>query len=161
MAELLPVRVEGAEAVVGRLLLAPKAIREQVFRAVEASAAAVTARVKSKLSDDVLHVQTGRLRRSIHYVMTGSEELPTAAIGTNVEYGAIHEYGGQTKAHVIEAVNARVLSFRASSGDQVFARRVFHPGSKMPQRSFLRSALGEEREAIRERIQKAVAGALP
>jgi phage gpG-like protein len=157
----LPIRVEGVDEVVGRLLLAPKAVRDAVFRAVERSAAAVTARAKAKLSDDVLHVRTGRLRRSVHYAMTGTEATPTAAIGTDVEYAAIHEFGGQTKSHVIEAVNARVLAWPGADGQMHFAASVNHPGSRMPERSFLRSALADEAAAIRERINEAVKGALP
>jgi phage gpG-like protein len=160
MADPLPIRVEGVEAVMGRLLLASKAVRDAVFRAVETSGAKVTARAKGKLSDDVLHVRTGRLRRSVHYVMTGSEAVPTAIVGTNVEYARIHEFGGQTAAHVIEAVNARVLAWE-SGGQMRFAARVNHPGSRMPERSFLRSALADEAAGIRERIDEAVRGALP
>lgn len=33
----------------------------------------------------------GRLRRSVHYVLTGKTKV---AVGTNVEYGAIHQFGG-------------------------------------------------------------------
>jgi phage gpG-like protein len=156
-----PVRVEGADEVAARLLLAPAKVRAAVRRAVEASAAAVTARSKAKLSDDVLHVRTGRLRRSVHYAMIGSDDLPAAVIGTNVEYARIHEYGGTTRAHVIEAINARFLAFRGSDGDMVFRARVLHPGSKMPERSFLRSALGEEEAAIKDRIYRAVEGSIP
>jgi phage gpG-like protein len=156
-----PIYVEGADAVAAKLLLAPAKVRAAVLRAVETSAARVTAAAKAKLSDDVLRVRTGRLRRSVHYVMGGGPDAPSAAIGTNVEYAAIHEFGGTTKPHEIVPVNARVLAFRGSSGDPVFATRVFHPGSKMPQRSFLRSALAAEQEAIRERINAAVKGAIP
>jgi phage gpG-like protein len=161
MADPLPIRVEGVDEVVGKLLLAPKAVRDAVFRAVETSAAKVTARAKAKLSDDVLHVQTGRLRRSIHYVIGGSETAPTATIGTNVEYAAIHEFGGRTGPHVIEAVNARVLAFPGRDGRMHFAPRVNHPGSRMPERSFLRSALAVEAAGIRERIEQSVKGVLP
>lgn len=35
-----------------------------------------------------------------------------------------------TEAHIIEAVNASVLSFIAESGERVFTRRVHHPGTQ-------------------------------
>lgn len=161
MADPFPIKVEGADEVIAKLLLAPEKVRKAVLRAVERSAAAVTARAKAKLSDDVLHVRSGRLRRSVHYAMTGTEDLPAAVIGTNVEYAAIHEFGGQTRAHPIEAVNAKVLAFHGANGEMVFRARVQHPGSRIPQRSFLRAALGEEADAIAQRIHDAVQGAIP
>lgn len=156
-----PIKVEGAEAVRARLLLAPNNVREAVRRAVEQSAAAVTAGAKSKVSDDVLRVRTGKLRRSLHYVMGGGIDTPSAVIGTNVEYAGIHEFGGKTKAHVIEAVNAKVLAFKTASGATAFATRVQHPGSRMPERSYLRSTLGEQESAIKMRIDAAVGKAIP
>jgi phage gpG-like protein len=159
--EAFPIRVVGADAVAEALRAAPAKIQAAVRRAVEESAARVLSAAKAKVSDEVLHVKTGRLRRSLHYVLGGTDTAPSAAIGTNVEYAAIHEFGGQTKAHVIEALNAKVLSFRNASGDPVFATRVNHPGSRMPQRSFLRSALAQEASGIKQRIAAAVGGALP
>jgi hypothetical protein len=57
-----------------------------------------------------------------------------------VPYGAIQEYGGTTRAHLIQAKNAKALAFTVGGGLR-FARRVQHPGSRIPERSFLRSAL--------------------
>lgn len=160
MADLLPVRVEGLEDTVGKLRAAPTNVKQAVRRAIEVSAVQVTARAKAKLNDDVLNVRTGRLIRSVHYVMGGSEDAPQAAIGTNVEYAGIHEFGGQTKAHVIEALNAKALMFQ-KDGRTIFATRVDHPGSRMPERSFLRSALGELSSQIKALIDNAVGAALP
>jgi phage gpG-like protein len=158
--DAFPIRVVGADAVADTLRAAPAKIQAAVRRAVEESAARVLSAAKAKVSDDVLHVKTGRLRRSLHYVLGGTDTAPSAAIGTNVEYAAIHEFGGQTKAHVIEALNAKVLAFE-KGGVTVFATRVNHPGSRMPQRSFLRSALAREASGIKQRIEAAVGGALP
>lgn len=160
MADLLPVRVEGLEEVTGKLRAAPTNVKQAVRRAIEESAVQVTARAKDKLTDDVLNVRTGRLRRSVHYVMSGSDDAPQASVGTNVEYAGIHEFGGQTKAHVIEAINAKVLAFQ-KDGRTIFATRVDHPGSRMPERSYLRSSLGELSGQIRENIDNAVGAALP
>ncbi|MGA7887723.1 MAG: hypothetical protein WCA44_18460, partial [Acidobacteriaceae bacterium] len=70
-------------------------------------------------------------------------------------YAAIHEYGGQTRAHVIEAKNAKALAFQVG-GQTIIRRRVQHPGSKMPERSFLRSSLRDSRDRIVAAIQAAV-----
>lgn len=160
MADLLPVKVEGVEDVSAKLAGAPPKVKQAVRRAIEESAIRVTAGAKAKLTDDVLRVRTGRLRRSVHYVMGGSDDAPQAAIGTNLEYAGIHEFGGQTRAHVIEALNAKALMFQVG-GQVVFAKRVNHPGSKIPERSYLRSTLGEQSSEIKARIDEAVGGALP
>jgi len=157
----LPIKVEGADAVASKLELASAQIKAAVARAVAESAAEVTRGAKAKLSDDVLRVKTGRLRRSVHFSLGGTSEAPSATIGTNVEYAGIHEFGGQTKAHLIEALNAKALAFKTATGETVFAKIVHHPGSKMPERSFLRSTLGEQERSIKDRIDQAIRGALP
>lgn len=161
MADVLPIRVEGTDQVAARLARASSEVKDRVRQAIAESAARVTAIAKDKLSDDVLHVRTGRLRRSIHFQVGGTPEAPSAAVGTNVEYAAIHEFGGQTKAHIIEAQRGKVLAFKGASGEMVFRAMVRHPGSRIPERSFLRSALAQEADAIRERIAAAVRESLP
>jgi len=59
-----------------------------------------------------------------------------------VPYGAIQEFGGTTRAHLIAAKQAKALAF-SLGGQLVFAKRVNHPGSRIPAHSFLRSALAE------------------
>lgn len=55
-----------------------------------------------------------------------------AVVGTNVAYAAIHQFGGQTKPHVIKPRYKRALAFGG-----VIVRQVQHPGSKIPARPFL------------------------
>jgi phage gpG-like protein len=92
-----------------------------------------------------------------------------AVVGTNVVYARIHELGGQTSPHEIVAKNAKALAFvlgvsqaagGVGPGQLVFRRRVHHPGSKMPERSFLRSALGDMRQEIFDRLQAGIAQAV-
>lgn len=115
---------------------------------------------KDKLSGQVLKVQTGNLRRSVHAVLPVRLIGSTGAEGKvgqsgDVKYGAIHEFGGRTPAHVIEAKRASVLAFMMG-GRQVFARKVNHPGSQMPERSYMRSGLADMRDEIGPRLQEAV-----
>jgi phage gpG-like protein len=153
--------VEGADAVRARLLIAPDRVRAAVRRAVDQSAASVLRGAKAKVSDDVLNVKTGRLRRSLSMRTAGGLDTPSAEVGTNVVYAAIHEYGGQTKAHIIEAINGKALAFMGKDGSMVFRQIVHHPGSRMPEHSFLRSTLTEQAPEIQERIVGAVKGELP
>ncbi len=55
-----------------------------------------------------------------------------AQIGSNKVYAAIHQLGGKTKPHVIEAKPGKMLHFGG-----VFRKRVNHPGSNIPARPYL------------------------
>lgn len=117
--------------------------------------------VKTKLSGQVLNVKTGNLRRSI---FSTQEESPTSVVASvasssEIRYARIHEYGGKTAAHEILPVKANVLAFMIG-GKQVFAKRVNHPGSRMPQRSFMRSSLKDMAPQIRAGMEEAVKGAV-
>lgn len=117
----------------------------------------VSARVKDqKLSGQVLNVRTGRLRRSINAkpvteTATGVETL----VGTNVEYGRIHEFGFKGTVNVKEHLRKTKNGFKASV--RAHGRQV-----NVPERSFLRSSLDDMRGQIDQRIAavigKAIAG---
>ncbi len=71
---------------------------------------------------------TGHLKNSI----TTVSDNDSATVGTNVEYAAIHHFGGTTRPHVIRPRHKKALAF----GGRVF-KKVNHPGSKIPARPFL------------------------
>ena len=77
----------------------------------------------------------------------------------DVKYAGIHEFGGKTPAHDIYPDKAKALAFMIG-GKQVFAKVVHHPGSQMPERSFLRSSLSDMRQEILDGLEFAVKGAL-
>lgn len=113
--------------------------------------------VRDKLAGQVLNRRTGALARSIQWKIeesgTGVQGLVYSA--GDVKYAAIHEYGGRTPPHVIEAKNKLALTFM-QNGKQVFYKRVNHPGSVMPERSFMRSALSDMRQEIIDSLTRAV-----
>jgi phage gpG-like protein len=150
-----------AEGVVVRLQKLPEQLRGAVRRAVEAETIALARHVKEfKLTGQQLKTRTGTLRRSIAAatLLTGPDAV-LGAVGTNLVYAATHEYGGTTRAHVIEARRKKALAF-AMGGKDVVVRRVMHPGSRMPERSFLRSSLAERADDIRAALERAVAQAV-
>lgn len=155
---MIEAQVVGHLEVQAKLKAAGVDVHRRVAMAVRELGTRLQGRVKEKLSDDVLHVRSGRLRRSINMKFVDDGFSMTATVGTNVVYARIHEMGGKTAPHVIEARNAKALRFMGSGGNWVFAKRVNHPGSVMPQRSFLRSSLEEMRPMILERLQRAVNG---
>lgn len=141
------------------------AVRQGIARA----CLRILVRSKEKLSDDVLHVRTGRLRRSITTKMQGTDEEPEGIVGTNVEYAARHEYGfhgtEQVKAYV-RRVPDRDMTSGGKSGT---ARRTamgvafvhsFTRNANTPERSFLRSALNELRPEVGREIEQALSRAI-
>jgi len=115
-----------------------------------------------------LGVGTGRLRTSIR-----SERVApaTVIVGTDSSYARIHEFGGQTRPHVIRPRAGKVLAWFAAgpggsgrarlasglvvSGDMRFARFVNHPGSTIPPRPHRAPAL----RAAQPVLEALVAGA--
>lgn len=113
--------------------------------------------VKNKLSGQVLNVRTGALRRSIFSDQTQGSTSVTGRVAqsADVPYGRIHEYGGKTSAHDIIPTRGKVLAF-AMGGKMQFATIVHHPGSQMPERSFMRTSLAEMQQEIVDGYQRAV-----
>ena len=117
----------------------------------------LAAKVDRNLSGDVLHTRSGALRASIHAaVASGDDAVSITLESTGVAYAAIQEYGGRTAAHDIVAVKAQALRL----ADGGFARSVHHPGSTIPARSYLRSALEDLRSELEDGVKAAVAEAL-
>jgi len=85
-------------------------------------------------------------------------------------WAKIQEEGGKTGPHVIEPVNAKALAFMVggplgfSSGGGanalVFAKKVNHPGSDIPERSYARLALVQMRAPFESGIRETVNDAL-
>ncbi len=118
---------------------------------------ALAAKVDRNLSGDVLHARSGALRASISSAITAGDDAVAITIeSTGVAYAAIQEYGGRTAAHDIVAVKARALHL----ADGGFARSVHHPGSTIPSRSYLRSALEDLRSELEDGVKAAVLEAL-
>ena len=69
---------------------------------------------------------TGKLARSIHYSVTGADNL-RVHLFDRVPYGKFVISG--TRPHLIEARNAKALRFTVG-GRVVFAKSVQHPGTK-------------------------------
>lgn len=94
--------------------------------------------VKDKLSGRVLSVRTGTLRRSIYQKVQKNSSSVVGIVGTNVKYAAAHEYGFDGTM----TIKAHVRRLKTRAGDEVIvqahSRRI-----KLPERSFLRSALKE------------------
>lgn len=136
----------------------PDRVRAALAEKVDALAQGLFAQVVGvNLSGGVLNARSGALRDSIRRESSLQDARIGAAIFSNgdVPYAAIQEFGGKTAAHEILPDKARFLAF-AANGKQAFARLVQHPGSEIPARSYLRSALEQQADDIAQNLTKTV-----
>jgi len=132
-----------------------EALDSAVAKTVARLAIKMTGLVKTKLSDNVLHVRTGRLRRSIHYTVSSADSRTTAIVGTDVNYAAIHEFGGRIPARTVYPKTRQALRFEMG-GKIIFAKRVNIPPVTMPKRSFLQASLEQMLPEIRAELLSTV-----
>lgn len=89
--------------------------------------------------DGMILQKSGRLASSIVAV----SDNDSATVGTNVEYAAIHQFGGKTKPHVILPRNKKALAFNGR-----VVKKVNHPGSDIPARPFLALTSDDEEKIV-------------
>jgi phage gpG-like protein len=156
---MLSVSVDGLDALQARLDSYPAALSDRLVEKASALADALADKVNyEKLDGGVLNAGSGALSASIAAEISRDGEDISASVGSygDVKYAAIQEYGGRTAAHEILPDKAQALAFLVG-GAMHFARRVEHPGSVIPERSYLRSSL-QEMEAEIESSLAATAG---
>ncbi len=147
---MLSLSIDGAEALQARLDAFPAALAADLAAKAQALGEALADKVRNeKLSGQVLNARSGALRDSIEGQVTADGDEVSASVGSvgDVKYAAIQEYGGKTGAHEILPAKGKVLAFLVG-GAMRFARRVEHPGSTIPARSYLRSSLDEMSDEI-------------
>lgn len=153
---MLNIQLHGDQQLVEKFKGAGDRAKRELAKTVTELTLKLEAHIKDdKLSGQVLHVITGDLRRSIHSVLPVHVDADsiTGRVGQSgdVKYGAILEFGGKTAAHVIEA-KGKALSFQWKGG-QVFFKKVNHPGSVIPEFAYMRSALADMRDEVKEKLQ--------
>lgn len=151
--------VEGVEQVVHRFEAFTPQVHDRLVRVIRGIGLDLKGYIQqSKLQGQVLRHRTGWLSSHVTAKTSDSGETITTEVGVDtkaVPYARIHEYGGVTKPHVIVARRAQSLAFVAG-GKTVFARKVNHPGSVMPERSYMRSGLADRAEIYHDKILEAV-----
>lgn len=155
---MITVALVGKDKVVAQLRSIPPAVATQLLAKVWSIAIMLQSYIRSeKLSGQVLNVVSGALRRSINVDVKqdATQVLGRVFSSGDVKYAGIHEFGGTTKAHTIMPRKADALAFMIN-GKQVFARKVNHPGSVMPERSFMRSGLSDKAAEIAAQLKEGV-----
>lgn len=162
----------GTEAVKANMAALPNRLRARLENTVRDLGLKLQAKVKGKLSDDVLHVRTGRLRRSINLrtgIVAGGSGLATvtavyARVGTAVSYGRVHELGWSGLQNVAPyARRVGRVKGKGKGADRVTRQGVAFVRAhtrkvNLPERSFLRSSLDEMRPEVQSAILAALAG---
>ncbi|MGA2492030.1 MAG: hypothetical protein ABSF67_03665 [Roseiarcus sp.] len=147
---MLFLALSGDDALDARLDAFAGALGDALAAKAETLAQALADAVKlDKLSGQVLAARSGALRDSIAAEVAADGDAIVAMVGSlgELKYAAIQEYGGKTGAHEILPVKGKVLAFLVGGATR-FAARVAHPGSTIPERSYLRATLDEESDAI-------------
>lgn len=109
---------------------------------------------QEKLSGQVLNVRTGRLRRSINQRIEGANTARVSGVvGTNVDYGRKHEFGFTGQETVKQHLRNQVKAWGRDIEPMQVTVSSHTRNVKLPERSFLRSALAEmqpdiEREGL-------------
>jgi phage gpG-like protein len=138
----------------------PERIRDALSAKANALAAALQAKIQQKLAGAVLNQKSGALARSIATTVDDSSANVSVSITTgDIQYAAIHEFGGVIPPHQIVPDRAKALAF-VVGGKQAFAVRVNLPAITMPERSYMRSSLAEMADEIRDGLSEAVVGAM-
>jgi phage gpG-like protein len=155
---MLSVTLTGAEELGAKL----DGLPPEVLAAIAAKSAALADQllglVRQKLGGAVLKPRSGALAASISVegpTIAGDRVVTTLISRGDLKYAAIQEYGGVTAAHEILPSRAKALAFIAG-GEEVFARIVHHPGSHIPERSYLRASLAEMAAQIETEMKAAV-----
>lgn len=131
-------------------------VRDRVRTDVTRLTIQLQAKVKAdKLSGQVLHVRTGRLRRSINALVRETPTSVVGQVGTNVPYGTIHEYGGTVTVRAHMRQQTMVFGHPIVPITVAVAAHT----ATLPERSFLRSALREMRPQILATLRAGVAEA--
>lgn len=150
---LLDLTFDASEIERARLLMArmPERLIAALQKANRLSGAVLLRQIKLKLSNDVLHVRTGNLRRNWHQIMPVREEggWGGGAGSGKTEYAAYHEFGlngdVSVRAHSrrVTQVYGRPVS-GVTADVRAHSRHVNYAG-----RPYARPAFGE----VKERVQ--------
>ena len=145
---MLDIKIIGDRQVVIAFDQMQKETPKVLGRIIRKAGLAVEKRVKENLTNRILNVQSGQLRRSITTRFGGTSNSPFAEIGTNLIYAPVHEFGA-----TIHAKNGPYLKFKV--GTKGMTRKggswVSVPQVTIPARPFMQTSFKESIPLI-ERI---------
>ncbi len=111
-------------------------------------------------SEHRLGVRSGRLWKSLHASKARVTGFGVqSAIGSNIKYAGIHEFGGEIKPHRIVPRSAKALRFKLG-GKTIFARSVQHPGAHYPARAPIYHGIKDRAQEMGAAFSQAAVNAL-
>jgi len=152
----------GGDVLVALLRAYGDKVQTAIVKSVARSALKLQSEVmENRLSGQVLNVRTGNLRRSIHQRVTNTGSAVIGVVNTNVRYGKAHEYGFAGTVNVKASLRQVRQAFgRPLKSPRYVQVRAHSRNVRLPERSFLRSALRDMKPMIETDLQKSIEGAL-
>ena len=157
---MIKIQVDAASAI-SKLDAAAVKLGSAAKNAVETGGNRLLSIVQGKLSGEVLNTRSGALLRSIRIETVEDENGIGARVYSDgsIPYARIQEYGGRVNVPAIAPVHAKALAF-AWDGRLVFAKSAAAHVVDIPERSYLRTSLGEFEAAFAESMHQSVADAV-
>lgn len=152
--------VIGQKEVVATLGRVSGEVRRRVRTAIGRLTLRLERRIKEqKLSGQVLRVRTGTLRRSVSSVVVSNPAVVVGTVSTNVEYARVHEFGFDGTVTVREHMRTVKQAFGRPLKTPKTVRVAAHSmRMRVPERSFMRSALREMSGEVDSVLRAAVGG---
>ncbi len=166
MADVLSVKLVGLSNLAARLDKITPEVTDRLRIFMARSTIGLSEQVQANILERFK--SSGPLFKSVRSELTETPGSFTGRVYTqDVVYAAIQERGGKTAPHVIEPVNGKALAFMMpgrlgfSSGNVsnvlTAVKKVNHPGSNIPERSYARLALVQQRKPFESGIRQVVA----
>lgn len=127
MASDYTIKVKGMDAVKNKIKRMAKKSPEAAAKAINKSLLVIEKEVKGNLTNNILNVDTGRLRKSFG-VASANQANPRKLqgnIGSNVVYAKIHETGGQAGRDHKVRIPARYYFSKAIKASTSKINRIF------------------------------------
>ena len=158
---MITVEAKGLDTLMAKLKMLPNVFRQRLNAALMVQADMLVSHIKAdKLSGQVLKVGTTshpHLRDSIFQQNVQNDSsgvVYKVASGGNIPYAAIHEYGG-----VIQHPGSDKFQAWDGPGGPVFTHGTKPHSITIPERSYMRSALADNKASIIAAIQGSLKGA--
>lgn len=159
---MLKMEFIGGDVLVALLRAYGDKVQTAIVKSVARSALRLQSEVmERRLSGQVLNVRTGNLRRSIHQRVTNTGSAVIGEVNTNVRYGMAHEYGFAGTVNVKASLRQVRQAFgRPLKSPRYVQVRAHSRNVRLPERSFLRTALRDLKPEIEADLRNSVKGAL-
>ena len=159
---MLKMEFIGGDVLVALLRAYGDKVQTAIVKSVARSALKLQSEVmENRLSGQVLNVRTGNLRRSIHQRVTNTGGAVIGEVNTNVRYGAAHEYGFAGTVNVKASLRQVRQAFgRPLKSPRYIQVKAHSRNVRLPERSFLRTALRDMKPEIEADLRNSVKGAL-